>query len=193
MQSNVEVVMASEDKSLSEFLQAFDERKRKENGRAQMEVQAIERKRKALGPLRAFLQKFVDLGLVVPDSGVGNPGVSMGATKPFNFFESESSPTWAPGVSLYFDHPAEVEISIPNESDKEKQGVVVIRSVTSHKDRIILHQKFTSIDQAKDALAKFLGKNAVAIENDPRKKRVQMSSRADEGVLKNVPSEPPKE
>lgn len=185
--------MASEDKSLSEFLQAFDERKRKENGRAQMEVQAIERKRKSLHPLRVFLQKFVDLGLIVPDSGIGNPGVSMGATKPFTFFESESSPTWAPGVSLYFDHPAEVEISIPNESDKEKQGVVVIRSVTSHKDRIMLHQKFTSIEHAKDALAKFLGKNAVAIENDPRKKRVQMNGRADEGVLKNAPTEPPKE
>jgi hypothetical protein len=183
--------MASEDKSLSEFLQAFDERKRKENGRAQMEIQAIERKRKVLNPLRGFLQKFVDLGLVVPDSGVGNPGVAGGAVKPFTFYEAESSPTWAPGVSLYFDHPAEVEISIPNDSDKEKHGVVVIRSVTSHKDRMMLHQKFLSIDHAKDALAKFLGKNAVAIENDPRKKRVQSPPKPDESVLKNIPKEPP--
>lgn len=183
--------MASEDRALTEFLQAFDERKRKESGRAQLEVQAIERKRKALAPLRAFLQKFVDLGLVVPDSGVGNPGVAPNATMSFTFYESEASPSWAPGVSLYFDHPAEVEISIPNDSEKEKHGVVVIRSVTSHKDRMMLHQKFNTAELAMDALAKFLGKNAISIENDPRKRRAMQSSRVDESMLKGAPQEPP--
>jgi hypothetical protein len=184
--------MATEDKALAEFLLAFDERKRKETGRAQMEVQAVERKRKTLSPLRAFLQKFVELGLVVPDSRVGTaPGVSTNATMSFSFYESESSPSWSPGVSLYFDHPAEVEISIPNDADRPKNGMVVIRSVTSHKDRNVLHQKFETVEQAKDALAKFLGKSAVAIENDPRKRRA--TSKPDEVVLRGAPNEPPAE
>lgn len=184
--------MASEDKALTEFLQAFDERKRKESGRAQLEVQAVERKRKALEPVRSFLQKFVELGLVVPDSGIGNPGVGANATKPFAFYEGEASPSWGPGVSLYFDHPAEVEIAIPNESDKPKQGGMVIRSVTSHKDRMMLHQKFETVQQAKDALAKFLGKNAVAIQNDPRQRRA-LAGKPSDAVLRAAPVEPPAE
>ena len=184
--------MGTEDKALTEFLQAFDERKRKETGRAKLEIMAVDRKRKVLNPLRDFLQKFVDLGLVVPDSGVGSPGVAPNATKSFSFYENESSPTWAPGVSLYFDHPAEVEISIPNDPDIEKLGSVVIRSVTSHKDRIMLHQKFTTVAQAKDALAKFLGKNAVSIENDPRKRK-QALGKPDDTILRSAPNEPPLE
>lgn len=185
--------MATEDKALSEFLQAFDERKRKESGRAQMEVQAVERKRKALAPLRFFLQKFVELGLIVPDSRVGTtPGVAPNATMLFSFYESEASPYWAPGVSLFFDHPAEVEISVVNEHDRVKLGMVVIRSVTSHKDRLMLHQKFETVEQAKDALAKFLGKNAVAIENDPRRRKLA-PARPDEAVLRSAPQEPPEE
>lgn len=185
--------MATEDKALSEFLQAFDERKRKESGRAQMEVQAVERKRKSLSPLRTFLQKFVELGLVVQDSRIGTaPGVAPNATVLFSFYESESSPSWAPGVSLYFDHPAEVEISVPNDPDRAKNGMVVIRSVTSHKDRMMLHQKFDTVEQAKDALAKFLGKNAVAIENDPRRRKPS-AHKADDGVLRSAPNQPPAE
>ena len=180
----------AEDKSLAEFLQAFDERKRKENSRAQMELQAIERKRKALAPLRDLLQKFVDLGLVVPDSGIGEAGVAPNAQKSFSFYETESSPSWAPGVSLYFDHPAEVEIAIPNDSQREKDGVVVIRSVTNHRDRLMLHQTFRTVEKAKDALAKFLGKNAISIANDPRSRKAALA-KPSAATLKGAPHEPP--
>lgn len=164
------VFMATQDKSLNEFLQAYDERKKKASGRAQIEQQLVERKRKALAPIRSFMQKFVDLGLVVSDSRAGTQGVELSSTKPFVFYEKESSPTWAPGMALFFDHPTEVEIAIPNEGDRERLGAIVIRSVSSHKDDAILHQKFTTLDMGKAALAKFLGKNAVSIQNDPRKK-----------------------
>lgn len=164
------VFMATQDKSLNEFLQAFDERKKKASGRAQIEQQLVERKRKALAPIRSFMQKFVDLGLVVPDSRAGTQGVSLSSTKPFVFYEKEASPSWAPGMALFFDHPAEVEIAIPNEIDKERLGAIVMRSVSSHKDDNILQQKFATLDLGKAALAKFLGKNAVSIQNDPRQK-----------------------
>lgn len=182
----------AEDKSLTEFLQAFDERKRKENSRAQMQIQVIERKRKTLAPLRDFLQKFVDLGLIVAHSGVGEPGISAYAQKSFTFYETESSPSWAPGVSLYFDHPAEVEIAISNDSQQEKDGLVVIRSVTNHRDRLMLHQTFRTVDQAKDALAKFLGKNAISIENDPRARKAALT-KPTMAVMKSAPHEPPED
>ena len=190
----------SEDRALSEFLQEFDSRKQKESKKAHLEVQLIEAKRKELRGLRKLLQRFVDMGLVVLDSRIGEPGYAPNATQKFAFYEGESSPTWGPGVSLYFDHPAQVEIAIPNEIDKAKEGCVVMRSVTQHKDRIMLHQQFADMEQAKENLAKFLGKNAVSIERDPRIAMAASRSsvsviggRIDPSVLSSAPKEPPKE
>lgn len=180
----------SEDKSLQEFLSAFDDRKKKESHRAQHERRKIEQKRELLKPIRNFLQHFVTMGLVIQDARAGDPGISPDAQQKFAFYEAESSPTWGPGISLYFDHPAEVEIAIPNDSQIPEYGPVVIRSVTNHKDRNMLHQKFHSVDAAKDAVARFLGKNALAIENDPRK-RVSVSKTPDASVLENSPKGPP--
>lgn len=185
--------MSHDDKALNEFLNVFEERKRKESTRQLMELQAIEKKRAALMPIRKLLNRFVEMGLVVPDSEIGNPGVSATATKKFSFYEGESSPTWAPGASLYFDNPAQVEIAIPNEADQEKEGVIVIRSVTNHKDRNMLHQKFSSIEAVKEALAKFLGKNAVSIDRDPRTVVRKKQAVPDPAVLKGAPNEPPKD
>lgn len=181
--------MSKEDKSLGEFLSAFDEKKRKETQRAALEIQLIDRKRKALEPVRKFLQRFNELGLVVPDSEAGSPGVPSNSTKRFAVYEGESSPSWAPGVSLYFDHPAQVEISIPNDSDIEKHGAVVIRVVSAHRDKNMLQQKFLNIAAAKDALARFLGKTAISIETDPRKARA--ASKPSEAMLSSAPKEPP--
>lgn len=181
--------MSKEDKSLGEFLNAFDERKRKETQRANLELQLIEKKRKALEPIRKFLQRFNELGLVVPDAEAGGPGVALDSTKRFAVYEGESSPSWAPGVSLFFDHPAQVEISIPNDSDIEKHGAVVIRVVSAHRDKNMLQQKFGNIAAAKDALARFLGKTAISIETDPR--RARSTSKPDDSVLASAPKEPP--
>lgn len=184
--------MSKEDKALGEFLNAFDERKRKETQKAALEIAVIEKKRKVLEPIRGFLQRFNELGLVVPDSESGNPGVPLGLTKKFTVYEGESSPTWAPGVSVFFDHPAQVEISVPNDSDIARHGAVVIRSVTSHKDKAMLHQKFATVGAAKDALARFLGKTAISIETDPRRRPKPVSmDKPDEALLSSAPKEPP--
>lgn len=162
--------MSKDDKALNFFLAAFDERKRKESARANMEQQIIDKKRKVLAPIKAFLVRFNDLGLIVPDAEIGNPGISLHSTRRFNAYEMESSPSWAPGISLCFDHPAPVEIAVPNEADVERMGVVVMKCASSHRDKNILEQKHLSVEGAKDALARFLGKTAISIETDPRKK-----------------------
>ena len=188
----------SEDKALDEFLQAFDDRKRKENKRAHLEVQLIERKRRELASIRKLLQRCVDMGLIVSDSRIGEPRFAPNATQNFAYYEGESSPTWGPGISLYFDHPAQVEIAIPNECDQVKHGRVVIRSVTHHKDVMMLHQIFTEPELAKEALAKFLGKNAISINRDPRialsaSRNNPVPTIGGTGVLSSAPKELPKE
>lgn len=158
-----------EDRALGEFLHAFEEKQKKENQRVSVEMRQIERKGRQLQPIKELLEKFTELGLIVSDSKIGMGGVPLNSTKTFSFYEAPSSPAWAPGVSLFFDHPAEVEIAIPNDIDVEKSGIVIIRTVSLHKDRILFDKKFTTIDMAKDTLARFLGKNAIAITNNPRK------------------------
>ncbi len=180
-----------EDKSLEQFLSAFDDRKKKETQRAMHESRKIAAKRQALQPIRNFLQHFVTMGLIVQHGRAGEPGVGPDEQVKFRFYEGESSPTWSPGVSLYFDHPAEVEIAIPNESQLEEFGPVAIRSVTNHKDRNMLHRKFQSVDAAKDAVARFLGKNAIAIENDPRKRAAASKPAQAESAMDAAPKGPP--
>lgn len=178
----------SEDKALKEFLQAFEDRKKKEAQRVSVEMRQVERKRRILAPIKELLDKFVDLGLVVSDARIGAPNVPLNTTQVFSFYEGVSSPAWSPGVSLFLDHPAEIEIAIPNDIDADKMGVVCIRMVSMHKDRQMLEKKFTTVESAKDAIARFLGKNALAIKKDPRKKS---SDTTDNVVLEKAPNEPP--
>lgn len=165
-----------EDRALGEFLHAFEEKQKKENQRVSVEMRQIEKKRRLLMPIKDLLDKFTELGLIVSDSKIGMGGVPLNSTQKFVFYEGPSSPAWAPGVSLFFDHPAEVEIAIPNDIDVEKNGIVIIRTVSLHKDRFLFDKKFTTIDMAKDTLARFLGKNAIAITNNPRKANSSESS-----------------
>ena len=85
------------------------------------------------------------------------------------WYEKESSPTWSPGVSLCFDHPAEIEIAVPN--DRDGDGVVIIRVASPHKDELLLNRRFDSMEMACKALAKFIGNNTESLENDPRGKK----------------------
>lgn len=177
------------DRALSEFLQAFDDKKRKETHRATHELKQIDRKRQQLTPIRELLQQFVEMGLVIASSKQSLPGAEPSSTQKFKFYEGESSPAWGPGVSLFFDHPIEVEIAIPNDLDLAKMGAVVISCVTTHRDKAMLERKFNTIEAAKDVLARFLGKNAISIEHDPR--RVQRAERVDAHALDGAPNQPP--
>lgn len=131
--------------------------------RAQREQRRNERiihdKDLKLIPVRQLLKRFVDLNVVVANASrhrrgetIIAPPVSLAVT------EGASSPSWAPGNSLFLDHPAELEIAIPNDKDIPEQGVIVIRCSSDHPDAAMFNGPFRSIDEACLMLAEFLAK-----------------------------------
>lgn len=127
-------------------------------------------KKKKIEIIEKFLQKFVDLEVIVnhKDQYTKNTS-SLSSIEPqkFKFYLVDSSKTWSPGISIFFDHPCEVEIAIPNKPIDE--GVVVIKVASHHPDSYMLEQKFNNFEGACKALARFLSKNTVKISKDPRK------------------------
>lgn len=178
------------DRALNEFLNEFDNKKRRQQQRAAIDEQSIAKKRASLEPIRRLLSKFTEFGIIVSDADRGARGVPADATKQFSYYEGESSPSWYPGVSLFFDHPVPAEIAIPNEHDQAKEGVVVIRLANNHKDQNMLLQRFANLEVAAEVLAKFLGKNALGMAHDPRSSRPR-PKRVDASVLSSAPAEAP--
>ena len=146
------------DEAFERFLVAHEEVKQRDQARQQRDQEIIANKDRLLIPLRKLLARLVDMNLLVHNtqrcSGYFNaPAVSFRVT------EGPSSPHWAPGNSLYIEHPAEIEIAIPNAADREREGEVVLRCISLHPDAAMLNGPFSTMAQACNALAEFLGRN----------------------------------
>ena len=174
------------DRAFNEFLNAFDEKTLQQSKRGSRAEVIAKKKREALEPIAMLLTRLSKLGLIVEDarSAAGAPGFPQGKEAEFLVTEGPSAPSWAPGVSLFIDHPAEIEIAIPNEHDIPEEGPVVITCATEHPDRGMLIKKHASAHAAADALARFLAKNTLRITNDPRK----MSASEDEEEAQPAPA-----
>ena len=131
------------------------------------QVVADDKKRK-LKPIEDFLQKLVDFGVVVYNNSkfLQEDIDAIVKKEPFSYTYIDSSKSWSPGFSLYFEHPAQVEIAIPNSFD---EGAVIIKVSSEHPDAYLLDHSFPSIVSACEALGKFLSKNTVEIMVDPQK------------------------
>jgi hypothetical protein len=164
------------------FFTEFDEKARQSSRRGTREDEVAKKKRETLEPIAELLGRLANLGLVVPDarSASGQPGFPQGREATLTVTEGPSSPSWAPGVSIFIDHPAEIEIAVPNESDIRDKGPVVISCATSHPDRGMLVQKHASVHAAADALARFLAKNTLRIQKDPRNSGASAAPAGDE-------------
>src|SRR5476651_1775368 len=168
------------DKAFQDFLAAFDEKTRQKSTRETREEQVARKKRDMLEPIALLLERLSRLGLVVEDarSAARQPGFAQGVEARFTVEEGPSAPSWAPGVSLFIDHPAAIEIAIPNESDAFEKGPVVITCATQHPDRGMLVKKHLSVHAAAEALARFLAKNTLRIKNDPRSPEARAAASA---------------
>lgn len=127
-----------------------------------------EQKRKKLEPIGAFLQKFVDLGVQVYHRDTFDKTFAsnnFNTVVSFDYFEATSSKGWEPGISIILDHPAQVEIAVPNH---DEDGMFVVNVSTEHPDVLILKQKFISIPQLCQALAIFIQRSTVSIEQNPK-------------------------
>lgn len=98
---------------------------KKEETTEQINKQIIAEKDKILQPIRHLLKRFVDLGVWVYDKNKFERTLpkSDGDKLPpqlFATYEDPSSPRWRPGYSLYIEHPAEIEIAVPDAKDRDK-------------------------------------------------------------------------
>jgi hypothetical protein len=161
--------MDLDDIFMSSYLNEFSEKEKKKILLSQEEREIAEQKKNQLEVIETFLQKFVDLDISVNHCHqyTKNTATLQGVEpQKFSFYLVDSSKRWAPGISIWFNHPAEVEIAIPNKIQED--GVVVIRVSTHHPDAYILEQKFYNFKSACEALGKFLGKCTTSIGKDPR-------------------------
>lgn len=181
------------DEIMSSYLSEVTEKEKKKVQTSQEDRAIAAKKRKILEPVRVFLQKFVDLEVTVNhrDQYTKNSNTFPDPQK-FSFEEIDSSKSWAPGISILINHPAEIEIAVPNHPAED--GLVIIKVATHHPDAYILEQKFNNVESACKALARFLGKCTISIGKDPSvlakeqnfKKTVQNNN-----FIHNVPNELP--
>lgn len=148
------------------FLKSYDEEEKRKIVLTREDQILIERKSKKLEPIREFLSEFSRQGVVVRHKDFYNNEVvdkSKVQDQKFQYYTDESSNSWAPGVSIMFDHPADVEIAIPNDPD---EGLVVIKVATYHPHSRMLDRKFNTMEDACRALAAFICKSTVSVESE---------------------------
>lgn len=180
---------------MQSYLKEYTEKEKKKIIHSQEDRLIAAQKKKKLAIMEEFLQKFVDLEIIVNhrDQYTKNTA-SFDGMEPqkFKFYLVDSSKTWSPGVSIFFDHPCEVEIAIPNKVEEE--GVVVIKVASHHPDSYMLEQKFHSFESACKSLARFLSKCTVKIGKDPRKyvkDAIQKKTNNGDFPSSSIPDEPP--
>ena len=177
------------------YLQEFGEKEKKKILTSQEDRIVAAQKKEQLSIIEQFLKKFVDLEVSVNhcDQYTKNAKTS-GVIEPqkFNFYLVDSSKRWWPGVSIWFDHPAQVEIAVPNNTQEE--GVVVIKVASHHPDSYVLEQRFSTYEAACEALGKFLGKCTVSIGKNPSKYlNKEYDTKKSGDFLQNVPDSPPED
>lgn len=116
--------------------------------------------------IRRLLKRLADAGVVVGHRDAYDRSLGSRHMPPqmLSVTEGESSPKWSPGVSLYIDHPALLEVAVVNAGHRKQNGLIAIGCSSEHPDRHTLGGPFFDTDQACMALAEFLSRNTVRIE-----------------------------
>jgi hypothetical protein len=127
----------------------------------QIEAETTEKKDRDLVPIRKLLQQIVEMNIQVSNASrwAGGTRPTDLSPKPFKVSEDKSSDPYLPGNSIYIDHPAELEIAVPNPVDLEEKGVVVILCATDNPHRSMLNGPFRTMEEACTALADFIAEN----------------------------------
>ena len=170
------------EEAFASFTSVIEEKERRRRRRRQVNEKIAAQKAELLLPFRKLLKRFEDMRLVVYNSDRYVRPQPTEAFQPqiFRVYEDESSDSWFPGISLFFDHPAQIEIAIPNERDREKVGVVVIRCATDHPYRDMLMGPFHTLDSGLHALSSFLAKSTVRIDAPENAKPFKKQAQIDE-------------
>lgn len=124
----------------------------------------VQDKAKKLIPVRKFLYRLSQRNLIVRNSDIS--GSEKNIPQPLSAYEDESSSSMLPGKSIYLDHPARIEIAIPNSTDVDKYGAYAVFCSSYHPDQSLLNQSFHSVDELLMALGEFLGRNATSVDGN---------------------------
>ncbi len=156
------------DKAFNNFINQAEILRKKEETTAKINEGIILEKDKILQPIRDLLKRFVDLGVWVYDKNKFERVLpkSDGDKLPprlFATYEDPSSPRWLPGYSLYIEHPADIEIAVPDVKDREKFGLIVISCKENPHSGILDNRIFRDVDSACMAISEFLSKNLVKV------------------------------
>ena len=156
------------DKAFNNFINQAEILRKKEETTAKINESIILEKDKILQPIRDLLKRFVDLGVWVYDKNKFERVLpkSDGDKLPpqlFATYEDPSSPRWLPGYTLYIEHPAEIEIAVPDVKDREKFGLIVISCKENPHSGILDNRIFRDVDSACMAISEFLSKNLVKV------------------------------
>lgn len=151
-----------ENKALENFLKKAKAKINNDKVKKEMEKRITEEKELQLKSIKKLLKSFIDMKLQVHPTESYSRHISRHSREHlppviFDVYRNESSPSWSPGISIYFDDPAEVEIAIPNSGQAQDQGVIILRCSTYHPEADLLNGKiFKTIDEACMALSNFL-------------------------------------
>lgn len=133
-------------------------RQQKSNANSQRIKQV---KDQQLQPFRKLLKRLVDMRIMVHHCSHHEfPGKPP---QPFSVYENQSSESFRPGNSLYFDHPAQVEIAIPTNANQTRE-VVKIMCASPHPMSGLLQGPFLTARDAAMALSEFISLNTVCVE-----------------------------
>lgn len=176
-----------DDLFLNEFLRGFEEQEQKKILLSRDQQQIAQRKSEELEPIRKFLQKFIDLEVKVKHCDYHSRDVlkKLDITNDaqfFSFYNGDSSDSFAPGISIMIDHPAQIEIAVPNNYDN---GIFIVSVATEHPDAHILAQSYGSVESVCQALARFISKNTVSISKEA--KSLMNKERQTSGYVKTIP------
>lgn len=156
--------------AVSEFFRLIQQQNTGVERRRKRDDEIERAKALVLTPVRQLLKALIDAGVVVRHRDSYNPGaVRRPAPEPLKVYEDESSPTWLPGNSIMLDHPAEIEIAVPNDNHVRQEGVIVIRCMTpDHPQESLLRGPFHTVESACMALSKFLAFSTVRVTRQPK-------------------------
>lgn len=173
---------------LNSFLKDYHQ-KQETNAQYVKESRLIaEQKQKKLQPVAEFLDKFTELGVKVFHRDTFDTSISsqdFEKSMSFTYYMATTSKAWEPGISIMIDHPAQIEIAIPND---EKMGLFVLNISTDHPDSLVLKQKFNSLSTLCQALAIFINKNTIAMDVNPQEviKNLENKMRFDGTTIKDI-------
>lgn len=152
----------SVDEIFSHFTKRLAEKREEQDQSSNDEAIIIAEKKQRMVPLAKLLKRIEDLNLLVENGARYEALPSANPSKEpvlFRVYEDTSSDRWAPGKSIYINHPASLEIAVPAKNDKE--GIFYISCGSNHPDKAIFNRYFQSVEDAGQALSTFIAKHVV--------------------------------